>query len=123
MQLCAELELAVVIGSDVEPDVDLHTAAGAVAGLAVALEIVDVDESAGMDHAVAGNVFHRAVAVGSVSAPAQWRSITAALLVDGVVWASEVVAVDPARTVHQMAQLLVVFDHQLRAGERSSVDH
>jgi 2-keto-4-pentenoate hydratase len=45
VQLCAEVELAVVIGRDVEPDTDLEMAVDAVIGLAVALEIVDVDET------------------------------------------------------------------------------
>jgi 2-keto-4-pentenoate hydratase len=62
VQLCAEVQLAVVIGPDVQPDTDLEMAAEVVVGRAVALEIVDVDESISMDQAVAGNVFHRAVA-------------------------------------------------------------
>jgi 2-keto-4-pentenoate hydratase len=95
VQLCAEVELAVVIGRDVEPDTDLEMAVDAVIGLAVALEIVDVDENISMDQAVAGNVFHRAVAIGSMSSPASWQSVTAVLLVDGTVRASEMVAVNP----------------------------
>jgi 2-keto-4-pentenoate hydratase len=116
VQLCAEVELAVVIGRDVQPDTDLEMAAEAVVGLAVALEIVDVDQSISMDQAVAGNVFHRAATIGSMSSPASCQSVTAALLVDGTVRASEMVAVNPARTVQQMARLLDAFDHRLEAG-------
>jgi 2-keto-4-pentenoate hydratase len=107
----------VVIGRDVQPDTDLEMAVDAVVRLAVALEIVDVDENISMDKAVAGNVFHRAVAIGSMSSPASWQSMTAVLLVDGTVRASEMVAVNPARTVQQMARLLDVFDHRLEAGD------
>jgi 2-keto-4-pentenoate hydratase len=105
-----------VIGRDVQPDTDLEIAAEAAARLAVALEIVDVDENISTDQAVAGNGFHRAVVIGSVSSPALWQSVTAALLVDGTVRASKMVAVNPARTVQQMALLLDVFDHRLEAG-------
>ncbi len=41
MELCAEVELTVAIGQRVKPDAGLGAPAEAIAGLAVALEIVD----------------------------------------------------------------------------------
>jgi 2-keto-4-pentenoate hydratase len=114
--LAAEVELAILVSRDV-------TATGgkgwyeAVGGLAVALEIVEVDHNASMHAAVTSNVFHRAVAFGPLRGDDASDSLTAQLKIDGQVVATQRVQVDPAQTVLTMAQLLAAVDQELQAGD------
>jgi 2-keto-4-pentenoate hydratase len=118
-ELRAETELAIVVGKDVAGDVDLDGAREAIAGCAVALELVDV---AGPPHDLEGiveaNVYHRAVALGP---PRPWirgqRSLARALVNDRPVEEAKL-ADDYAPTVRAVAQLLAAVGEQLRAGDR-----
>jgi 2-keto-4-pentenoate hydratase len=120
IELCAEVELAIQLGDDVGYDADLEAARSAVGTLGVALEIVDVDEHADLHTMIESNVFHRLVAFGPPTPPAAIHaaSVKAQLAADGRILATRTAAVDPARTVHDMAQLLGRFGQQLRAGDR-----
>src|SRR3954463_9704586 len=81
-ELRAETELAVEVGPD-----------GGVAGLAVALEIVDTGRPPdGMEAIIAANVFHRAVAFGTTRPGALGPGAHARLLVGGAMRESAVVA-------------------------------
>jgi 2-keto-4-pentenoate hydratase len=119
-ELCAEVELAIHLRDDVASDADLEAARTAVAGLGVALEIVDVDKHIGLHTMIKSNVFHRAVAFGPLTpiTANHSTSIRAHLAADGRTLATKTATVDPAQTVLGMAQLLGRFDQQLRAGDR-----
>lgn len=117
VELCAEVELGVLLGREVPPGADLDTAAAAIAGLGVALEIVDVDDRESMHEVVASNVFHRAVAFGPAREGAVADSLTAQLSVDGQVASTQAVQVEPAQTVVCMAQLLGAVERRVQAGE------
>jgi 2-keto-4-pentenoate hydratase len=60
----AEPEVAIHIGSDVEPGVDVVAAADAIAGLGAAIELVDLGDMAAVDEILAGDIFHRHVLLG-----------------------------------------------------------
>lgn len=65
VRLRAEAEVAVELGRDVEPHADADAAREAVAGLAAAIELVDVGRPPeDVEAIVAANVFHRAVVLG-----------------------------------------------------------
>jgi 2-keto-4-pentenoate hydratase len=108
VELCAEVELGIVVGPDVP----------GIGGLAVALEIVDVDKGASMHDAVTSNVFHRAVAFGPLRGGDAPDSLTAQLKIDGRVVATQTVQVDPVKNMLIVAQLLDAVDQQLQAGDR-----
>jgi 2-keto-4-pentenoate hydratase len=114
--LCAEVELTVEVGRDLPDGAD--TAAGAVAGLAVALEIVDVDEHAAMHDIMEADAFHRAVTFRPLRPAGAPTSVSARLVVDGQTRATTTAQIDPARTVRDMGRLLGAAGHRLRAGDR-----
>jgi 2-keto-4-pentenoate hydratase len=60
----AEPEVAVHVGADVPRGADRETAAAAIAGLGPAVELVDVDDGADVEEALAGDIFHRHVVLG-----------------------------------------------------------
>ena len=99
--LRAETELAVTLGCDVDPIADPATCRDAIAGVAVALEIVDVAQPPGgdMHDIIAKNVFHRAVAFGPVhplaALPVQ---ATANITVNGAVRQVGRLDADPAQS-------------------------
>jgi 2-keto-4-pentenoate hydratase len=106
--LRAETELAIEVGRD-----------GAIAGLAVALEIVDTGRPPdGMEAIVAANVFHRAVAFGPTRAGARADGARARLLVGGAVREASAVTADPAATVRAIERLLADVGERLEPGER-----
>jgi 2-keto-4-pentenoate hydratase len=105
-ELRAETELAIEVGEG-----------GAIAGLAVALELVDVARpSDGMEPIVAANVFHRAVAFGPTRSSA--ATPNARLLVNGELREEAAVRADAARTVAAVARLLDAVGERLQPGER-----
>jgi 2-keto-4-pentenoate hydratase len=107
-ELRAETELAIEVGRD-----------GAIAGLAVALEIVDTGRPPdGMEGIVAANVFHRAVAFGATRADARAQGACARLLVGGEVREAAAVTADPAATVRAIERLLAAAGQRLEPGER-----
>jgi 2-oxo-3-hexenedioate decarboxylase len=106
--LRAETELAVEVGPD-----------GGVAGLAVALELVDTGRPPdGLEAIVVGNVFHRAVAFGPTVPRARAEGAVARLRVGGEVREAATVSADPLRTVAAIARLLAAAGERLEPGER-----
>src|SRR3954454_967568 len=107
-ELRAETELAVEVGAD-----------GGVAGLAVALEIVDTGRPPdSLEAIVAGNVFHRAVAFGPTVPDARPEGLQARLLVGGDVREAAAVTADPHATVAAIKRLLDAAGERLEPGER-----
>jgi 2-keto-4-pentenoate hydratase len=118
VDLCAEVELTVEIAHDVAPDTSAGMAAEAIAGLAVALEIVDVDEQASAPDTIVSNAFHRAVSFGPLQELTTLTSARTRLEIDGQATFESTVDLDPAYTVWAMARLLGGFGEQLHAGDR-----
>jgi len=107
-ELRAETELAVEVGAD-----------GGVAGLAVALEIVDTGRPPdSLEPIVAANVFHRAVAFGPTVAGARAEGAHGRLLVNGELRETAAVVADPHATVAAIARLLAAAGEGLERGER-----
>jgi 2-oxo-3-hexenedioate decarboxylase len=106
-ELRAETELAIAVGE-----------AGRVAGVAVALELVDVARPPdGMEAIVAGNVFHRAVAFGPVRPGPSAGGAEARMLVNGALCDAAAVAADPARTLAAVGRVLEAVGERLQPGE------
>jgi 2-keto-4-pentenoate hydratase len=119
--LCAETELALTFGHDVDPMADLATCRDAIAGVAVALEIVDVAQPPGgdMHDIIVENVFHRVVAFGQtcpLAALPTWA--TANMTINGSVRQVGQLHGDAAQSVLVMARLLAAVGQRLRAGDR-----
>jgi 2-keto-4-pentenoate hydratase len=116
--LRAETELAVRLSADVRADDDQETIRGAIAGIGVALELVDVGRpSSRLDAIVAANVFHRAFVLGPCDTRPALRDRTATLTVSGRRHGADEPypnVVDALRTV---ASLLECSDERLRAGD------
>jgi 2-keto-4-pentenoate hydratase len=106
--LHAETELAIEVGPN-----------GGVAGLAVALEIVDTGRPPdGLEAIVAANVYHRAVAFGPTVPGARAEGAAARLLVGGELRETAAVVADPLATVNAIERLLASAGERLEPGER-----
>jgi 2-keto-4-pentenoate hydratase len=118
--LRADAEVAFELGRDVDPN-DPAGAAAAIAGVGVALEIVDLarppDDPVSV---VAANVFHRAVAFGPFQPARPADGIRGRLLVNGRTRASAPVpaADELAGRVQAAARLLGAMGERLEAGDR-----
>jgi 2-keto-4-pentenoate hydratase len=107
-ELRVETELAVEVGEG-----------GAIAGLAVALEVVDVGRPPhGAQALVAANVLHRAVAFGATRAGATTPAGPARLLIGGDLREEAAVRGDPAAVVAATARLLAAVGERLEPGDR-----
>jgi 2-keto-4-pentenoate hydratase len=107
-ELRAETELAIEV-ADGE----------AIAGLAVALELVDVGRPPeGMEGIVAANVFHRAVAFGPTRPGADLGAARARLVIGGEVRDEGPVRGNPEQTVRAVARLLEAVGECLDPGDR-----
>jgi 2-oxo-3-hexenedioate decarboxylase len=122
-----EVEIAVRMGRDVPGGSDRDTAAAAIAALAPAIELVDLDGPRGRDdveNALAGNIFHRHVVLGAFDASrAGGDTAGIRLSVDGRA-RSYAADADPAalvgdlsEVVRQIADLLDAAGERLRADE------
>jgi 2-keto-4-pentenoate hydratase len=116
--LRADAEVAFELGRDVDPN---DPAAAAIAGVGVALEIVDLarppDDPVSV---VAANIFHRAVAFGPFQPARPAGGIRGRLLVNGRTRASAAVppADELAGRVQAAARLLGAMGERLEAGDR-----
>ena len=122
-----EFEVAVFLGADVDAGASPAEAAAAVAGIAAAIEVADVDLPIGPDHVeeiMAGNIFHRGVIFGEVDysrAGLNIDGLIAHIEIDG----SEVAVVDDLQAitgrypeiVSTVANTLASQGERLRAGE------
>jgi 2-keto-4-pentenoate hydratase len=100
----AETEVVIVVGED-----------GGVAGLGVGLEIVDAGvEPRALEEAVAGNVLHRAFALGAVGPLGEEATMT----VDGKIRHRAPVTGDYAAIVRAIARWLDAAGERLEPGDR-----
>jgi len=110
-RLGAEPELAITVGAD-----------GAVAGLAAAIELVDVDRDFDdLSAILAGNIFHRGVVFGPVAEPRTLEGITARVERGGEVEAEVDLAEkvgDPAATIALVGGRLEEMGEALAPGDR-----
>jgi 2-keto-4-pentenoate hydratase len=126
-ELRAETELAVKIGHNPGADPDPDEASAAIAGIGVALELVDVGRpEPDVVGVLAGNVFHRALVLGPVHAPRTFAGLEATLTVGDERRGGA--PRDPAGAPPRCggARLLETLDERLEAGDRiitGSVNH
>jgi 2-keto-4-pentenoate hydratase len=117
--LRAEPEVALEMGRDVEPDADADVAREAVAGVAVALELVDVGRPPeGIQGIVATNVFHRAVVLGPSRPAFPGEGLDAVIEVDGEQRERAEVPDDFSDVVLLTARLLGEVGERLERGDR-----
>jgi 2-keto-4-pentenoate hydratase len=120
-RLHADAEVALLLGQAPDAGADPAAAGQAVAGVGVALELVDLagppDDAA---WAVATNVFHRAVAFGPLHPALPAGGVRARLLVNGQVVASAPAPdlADLTGRVGAAARLLAAVGERLQAGDR-----
>ena len=117
----AEPEIAIELGEDVPGGSAPDAARAAIAGLAPALEVVDVDRPFDdVETIVAANVFHRAVALGEPAGP--WADgLEAVVVVNGAEahrFDAAQAAGDLAEPVTVIAGTLAACGERLRAGDR-----
>lgn len=116
--LRAEAELALVVGDDVPPDAELRSARAAIAGLAVALELVDVGPPRGdVERVLANNAFHRAFALGPVEPAGTTAGRAAKVVVDGAVRGTGELLDEYADTIRDAAAVLGALGERLLAGD------
>jgi 2-keto-4-pentenoate hydratase len=116
---CAETEFAVQLGRDLLPNASTTAVSMAIAGIGVALELVDVGVGTGMHDVIAQDVFHRAVAFGPTREVAALPADAQAWLrVNGELRETVPATTQLAETVALMARLLDGLGEQLLAGDR-----
>jgi 2-keto-4-pentenoate hydratase len=117
-----EPEIAVHMGGDLGGDASRDDASAAVAGLGVAIELVDLDASESDPEAIlAANIYQRHVLLGPVRDWVDPASVSARVLVDGAEAAAAddatVATGDPLDLVLHVASTLAAAGQTLRAGE------
>jgi 2-keto-4-pentenoate hydratase len=117
--LRAETELAVWLAADVPGDADAQTARRAIAGVGVALELVDVARppEASLERIVAAGVFHRAAVLGPCAAPLGGALGPATLRVGGRVHDADEPLPDAAGIVLAVAGALAAAGERLEGGD------
>jgi 2-keto-4-pentenoate hydratase len=106
--LHADAEVALVVGED-----------GAIAGYGAALELVDLGSPPDNPHdVVAANVFHRAVAFGSLDRPPPPPGAQARLIVNDEPRAAAAMDRDFGRLVETVGELLAELGERLQPGDR-----
>jgi len=116
--LRAETEIALAIGQDVAADVNADEARAAIAGAAVALEIVDVNRPPDdLEGIVIENAFHRAFVLGRAR-PVDPSRLEGRLTINGELRASATAADDHSAVVRAVAQLLASAGEQLQRGDQ-----
>jgi 2-keto-4-pentenoate hydratase len=118
--LRAEPEVALEMGRDVEAGADEDTARDAIAGLAVALELVDVTRPSadGIEAIVATNIFHRAVVLGPSRPVVPTEGLDASIEVAGEEREAADVPDDFSDVVLLTARLLGERGERLERGDR-----
>jgi 2-keto-4-pentenoate hydratase len=118
-KLRAESEVAVELGRDVRPTDDPETVRAAVAGLATALELVDVDPPVdGFEGVVADNAYHRAFALGPTRKVVPGTRLVSTCRVNGEIRDSDRTSEDFAAKLVAIARQLEAVGEKLRAGDR-----
>lgn len=116
--LHADTEVVIELGRDVAA-FDAAGAAAAIAGVAVGLELVDLARPpGGLEGVVAGNVFHRAFALGPTTPVPLPLHAEARSIVNGRVRETGRARGDLVETVRTVARLLEAAGERLRRGDR-----
>jgi 2-keto-4-pentenoate hydratase len=120
VDLRADAEVALRLGSDVGPDADRSAAVAAIAGFGAALELVDLGAPPPGDaeRIVATNIWHRAFALGPLDRPPPEEGAEGSLLINGEVRQSAPTKRDFAELVLAAARLLGSVGERLQAGDR-----
>jgi 2-keto-4-pentenoate hydratase len=117
--LRAESEVAVELDRDVRSTNDPETVRAAVAGLATALELVDVDPPVdSFEEVVADKVYHRAFVLGPTRKVVPGTRLESTCRVNGEIRASGTTSEDFAVKLLATARQLEAVDEGLRAGDR-----
>lgn len=117
--LHADAEVALRLGSDVDPEADRRRAGDAIDGFGAALELVDLGAPPDDPHSiVAENVFHRAFSLGPLDRSPPAGGVEGRLIVNGAVRASATASPDFVELVRSVAALLGAVGEQLQAGDR-----
>jgi 2-keto-4-pentenoate hydratase len=117
-----EPEIAAHMGADLSPDASREDAAAAIAGLGVAIELVDLDPDASDPEAIlAADIFQRHVLLGPPRPDVTAAEVTATASLNGEEAASTEDATeatgDPVDLVLHVARTLAAAGERLRAGE------
>jgi len=117
-----EPEIAVHMGADLPGGASRADAAGCIAGLGAAIEVVDPDPDAGDPEPIlAGNIYHRGVLLGPVRDGADVTGLSARITCDGEEAGAAEDATsatgDPVGLVVHVAATLAAAGERLRAGE------
>ena len=120
VDLRAEPEVAVEVGAAVPPDADADQARDAIAGLAVAIELVDIHRPpiADAEGIIAGNIFHRAVVFGPTRPAMPAEGMQAVIRVGGEERGTGDAPDDFTEVVRLTARLLGEVGERLEAGDR-----
>jgi 2-keto-4-pentenoate hydratase len=117
--LRAESEVAVELDRDVRSTDNPETVRAAAAGLAAALELVDVDPTVeGFEGVVADNAYHRAFALGPTLKVVPGTRLVSTCRVNGEIRASGTTSEDFAVKLVAIARQLEAIDERLRSGDR-----
>jgi 2-keto-4-pentenoate hydratase len=117
-----EPEIAVHMGADLDGSGSRDEASAAIAGLGVAIELVDLDpDEADPEAILAANIYQRHVLLGPVQSGVSPSAVSARILVGGAEEASADDATsatgDPVELVMHVASTLAAAGQTLRAGE------
>jgi 2-keto-4-pentenoate hydratase len=115
----AEPEIAVHVGRDVQPDADRDAAGAAIAGLGVAIELVDLGGGE-LEEILAGDIFHRHVVLGPPASAVAAPDLRGAIVLgDDAQYVGEPLALvgDPATALAHLASHLAAFGETVRAGD------
>jgi 2-keto-4-pentenoate hydratase len=116
--LRAETELLVQIGDDLAATAKPGDVRAAIAGVGVALELVDIGRSPGdLAQIVADNVFHRAVVLGEAWHPRETAGADAILTINGRRHRADRELPDLLDAVGEAAALLELSGERLMAGD------
>lgn len=114
--LHADAEIAVELGVDVQQDADEAAVAAAIRGFRPALEIVDLPGNGDAEEAIAGNVFHRAIALGGLK-PHLPEGLEVRLLVGGEARRGAPAPANVAPRLAAGARILGAAGERMRAGD------
>ena len=119
VELKAEPEVAIELERDLPGDADAEAAREAIAGLAAAIELVDVGRPpADLQSIIAANIFHRAFVLGPSQPALPAEAVAAEVSVNGEVRAKAPAPDDFTEVVLLVARLLEAAREHLRAGDR-----
>jgi 2-oxo-hept-3-ene-1,7-dioate hydratase len=114
-----EPEVAVELRRDVGADAEVDEALAAIQSLGSAIEVIDMPSLPDdVEEALAGNVFHRGVALGPYRQDAAVGGVVATVTVSGEERESAPAELDLAETIRLVADLLAACGEQLQRGDR-----